>query len=304
MSMKHISEFLPSEDGRPSERQIEKVNRLIDIGQDPNNHDLGFMARMLVLATLPHSDPGDGVTHFSRTNGGFKLSIQAAPDEKLPSGSYPRLILAWMCREAVTTKERTLVLGDSLSDFMRQLGLMITGGRWGTVTRLREQMRRMLSSRITVQDYQENRDRGSSMEVATNWDLWWDPKEPEQAALWKSTIRLGERLYHEMIEHPVPFDMRVLKEIKQSALAIDLYLVLTYRMSYMKKPTDISWKQLHDQFGADYTGKYGYDNFRKECLKHLKHIKQAWPALTYSTPRGRLRLFPTDPHVPKLNNDS
>lgn len=145
-----MSEFLPSEDDRPPEHQIEKVNRLIDIGQDPENHDFGFMVRMLVLVTLPHSDPGDGVTHFSRTNGGFKLSIQAAPDEKLPSGSYPRLTLAWMCREAVTTKERTLILGDSLSDFMRQLGLMITGGRWGIVARLREQMRRMLSSRIAV----------------------------------------------------------------------------------------------------------------------------------------------------------
>ena len=304
MSMKHISEFLPGESDRPSERRIEKVNRLIDIGQGPDNYDLSFMARMLVLATLPHSDPGEGVTHFTRTNGGFKTQYPGSPGGKTPIRVVPPVDSCVDVSRSCYHKRAHAVLGDSLSDFMRQLGLMITGGRWGTVTRLREQMRRMLSSRITVQDYQENRDRGSSMEVATNWDLWWDPKEPEQAALWKSTIRLGERLYHEMIEHPVPFDMRVLKEIKQSALAIDLYLVLTYRMSYMKKPTDISWKQLHDQFGADYTGKYGYDNFRKECLKHLKHIKQAWPALTYSTPRGRLRLFPTDPHVPKLNNDS
>lgn len=280
-------------------RENKKINELVSIGQTPENADKGYMARMLVQCTLPHSDPGSDVPYFERVNGDYRLTIQPAPGERIPSGSYPRLVLAWMSREVVRTKQRTLILGDSLSDFMGQLGLLPTGGRWGTITRLRDQMKRLLTARILATYETEQRSKGGSMEVATEWDLWWSPKQPDQGTLWESSITLGEKLFNEMLTYPVPFDMRVLREIKQSALAIDLYLFSTYRMSYLKKPTAISWRQLHDQFGADYTGEYGYDNFRRKCLKHLKKIELAWPAFTYETPRGRLKLFPSQPHIPK-----
>ncbi len=42
----------------------------------------------------------------------------------LPYGTYPRLLLAWLNTEAVRTKERTIILGHSLSEFMRQLDLI------------------------------------------------------------------------------------------------------------------------------------------------------------------------------------
>ncbi len=279
------------------EREIHRINALALIGETPEQADKGYMARLLVQCTLPHSDPDPQLTYFERVNGDLRLAIQPGPRQKIPSGSYPRLVLAWMSREVVKTKDRTLILGDSLSEFMWQLGLSPTGGRWGSITRLREQMKRLLTARIVVTSDNERRFRGGAMQVATEWDLWWSPKSPEQATLWESTVTLGEKLFTEMLQYPVPFDMRVLKQIKQSALAIDLYLFSTYRMSYLKEPTAISWKQLHAQFGADYSGKYGHDNFRKECLKHLKAIELAWPEFSYDTPRGRLRLYPSRPHI-------
>ena len=93
--------------------------------------ELAFMARMLVQATLPHSDPG-AVSEFGRTNGSFRLVIQPGAGLGIPYGSYPRLVLAWLTTEAVRTKSRRLVLGDSLSAFMGEIGLVPTGGRWGT----------------------------------------------------------------------------------------------------------------------------------------------------------------------------
>ena len=40
----------------------------------------------------------------------------AGADNKLPFGNLPRLILAWVCSEAVRTRSRVLILGDSLSE--------------------------------------------------------------------------------------------------------------------------------------------------------------------------------------------
>ena len=49
--------------------------------------------------------------------------MTAVGKTKLPFGNIPRLLLAWVSTEAVRTQSRMLVLGSSLSEFMRKLGL-------------------------------------------------------------------------------------------------------------------------------------------------------------------------------------
>jgi hypothetical protein len=109
---------------------------------------LGFMAKMLVQATLPHrAQPGK---QYTRTDGDVTLSITDLGGAGLPYGSYPRLILVWMTTEALRTGERKLELGRSLSSFMGQLGLQCTGGHWGTIPRFRGQMERLFGAAIST----------------------------------------------------------------------------------------------------------------------------------------------------------
>ena len=115
---------------------------------------LGFMARALVQATMPHSK--SETPYFERRNGALTLTIVAPPRIGLPYGSVPRLLLAWITTEACRTKDRELLLGDSLSAFMREFGMVPTGGRWGSITRLWNQAHRLFSSTISL-DYQDER---------------------------------------------------------------------------------------------------------------------------------------------------
>lgn len=245
----------------PVSRQKLAGNRWLDVAFDDDHEaELGFMARLLVQATLPHSNPGD-VTGWGRRNGALSLLIQPGltmgKDGQpravgLPYGSVPRLLLAWITTEAVRTKQRDLILGDSLSGFMRQLGLIPAGGRWGTITRLREQMRRLFSARIIVTYERPGLDGNAAFQVADRAITFWDPKQPDQAALWRSVVTLSEGFYAEIVHHPVPLDMTVLKALTRSPMAIDIYVWLTYRMSYLRRTTTIPWQALEWQFGADY----------------------------------------------------
>ena len=54
--------------------------------------------------------------------------------------------MAWVSTEAVRTQSRELVLGDSLSEFMRALGVYSNSGR--VHTRLRNQMNRLFHSSV------------------------------------------------------------------------------------------------------------------------------------------------------------
>lgn len=212
---------------------------------------LGFMSRSLVQATLPHKQiPG---TIFIRKNGTFTLSIATTIECGLPFGSIPRLLIAWIATEAVRNQHnqnpRELELGKNLSDFLEQIGLEVRGGKRGDITRLREQMRRLFGCFISCTYTDDTLDQGRNLLIADDYKLWWHPKSG-QNDLFKSSVTLSKRFYDELIQNPVPVDLRVLDALKRSPMALDIYPWLTYRMSYLKKPTVIPWRALQLQFGA------------------------------------------------------
>ena len=124
----------------------DQVDRLVAAREaDP---DLGFMARLLALCSLPRTNHGNRI-QYRRVNGPYTLYMTAGGGNKLPYGNLPRLILAWLCTEAVRTQSRVLVLGASLSKFMRTLGINSTsGGVRGEQTRLRNHMKRLFGCTV------------------------------------------------------------------------------------------------------------------------------------------------------------
>ena len=109
--------------------RFDQVDQLV--GAREADPDLGFIARLMALCSLPRTNLGDR-KEYKRVNGPYTLIMLSSSKTKLPFGNLPRLLLAWICTEAVRTQSRVLVLGDSLSEFMRRLGIYNTGG---TVTR-------------------------------------------------------------------------------------------------------------------------------------------------------------------------
>lgn len=285
-------------------KQIQKIiseSLAIEAEQAKEAGALGFMARGLVQATMPHRNTGEN--YHVRENGDYKLIMAASnPEIGLPFGTIPRLMLAWLATEAIKTKERELILGDSMSGFMRELDLIPSGGRWGSITRLKDQSRRLFSSLITCSYTTKDRDAADHFLIAESRDLWWHKSEPSQAGLFQSTVTLSQRFYDEITLNPVPVDMRALKALKRSPMALDIYCWLTYRMSYLKQTTAITWPQLQAQFGAGYASdEMGVKNFQRAFTKHLKKVLIVYPEANVSSEHGRLILKPSSTHVARIS---
>ena len=282
--------------------QADQVDLLV--GASEADPDLGFMARMMALCSLPRTNPGRRL-QYKRVNGPYTLIMTAVGQTGLPFGNLPRLLLAWVCTEAVRTRSRELILGRSLSEFMRTLGVTSSdsGGSWGVRTRLKNQMDRLFSATVSlIYEGDGVKARLSSL-VADHAVFWWDPKRPDKPMLWESKIRLGEEFFSELIRHPVPLDMNTLKALKRCSLGLDLYLWLAYRTFALKRPMRLSWTHLYRQFGVNPAKAHDnltVQNFRKDCLRELKKIKIAWPDLNYSTAKGVLILWPSKPSIPRL----
>ena len=276
----------------------DQVNQLVAASEaDP---DLGFMARLLALCSLPRTNPGNRL-QYKRVNGPYTLYMTAGGGNKLPYGNLPRLILAWVTTEAVQTQSRVLILGSSLSEFMRTLGMEDrSGSPRGDRTRLRNQMDRLFHSHVQLIYEDEQHKASVSSQVADRTDLWWNPKRPDEPSLWDSKILLSEAFFNEIISHPVPLDMNTLKALKRCALGLDLYLWLTYRTFALRTPQRLTWRRLYRQFGTDpakSSDKFIVRNFRQNVLRELQKIKLAWPELNYTTAPGVLILLPSTPAI-------
>ena len=266
--------------------------------------EIGFMMRLLALCTLPRTNP-TGRTQYVRRNGPYTLTMTATgTPPQLPYGNIPRLLLAWVCTEAVRTQGRVLKLGRSLSQFMRKVGIEShSGGVRGDRTRIRNQMRRLFSANVTLQHKNERSERFISSNIVDCAEYWWD-SHGDHPVLWDSTIELSEKFYEEIIGCPVPIDMHILRSMKRNALGLDLYLWLNYRMFTLREPMRLTWRQIYRQFGpTDKADKVTINNFRIQVLRELSKLKDAWPQLDYRTPPGCLVLHPSPPRIAPVRRD-
>ena len=273
----------------------DQVNQLV--GASETTPDLGFMARLLALCSLPRTNPGNWL-QYKRVNGPFTLYMTASGGNKLPYGNLPRLILAWVCSEAVRTQSRELILGKSLSEFMRTLGVYSSSGE--KHTRLRNQMKRLFGCTVSMIYENERGEARVSSLVADRTVFWWSEGKPDQSSLWDSKVELGEKFFNEIINHPVPLNMNTITALKRSPLGLDLYLWLVYRTFTLRAPLRLTWRLLYGQFGAHpskASDKRTVDAFRTKVLRELKKIKIAWPELNYATAKGVLILHPSTPAI-------
>ena len=150
--------------------------------------DLGFMARLLTLCSLPRTNPGDQ-HQYTRQNGPCRLILSRTGEYKLPFGPLPRLLMAWLSTEAVRTQSPVISLGDSLSEFMRTLGIYSSDGK--AYRRLHDQMDRLFHSSVELTYEHQQVKRFVASHIVVRGEFWWDPKRPNDRSLWDSNIQLG-----------------------------------------------------------------------------------------------------------------
>lgn len=307
-------------------REVIDTALAIEVEDAKSAGALGFMARALVIATMPYKDPKTDA--FVRTNGDFKLRIVAGYEGGIPYGIYPRLLMSWVTTEAVRTGSPVIELGDSLRIFLRDvLELRSTGGgARGSGSRVTEQMKRLFGSLLTAQytggldkrgftlrnvliadDLRLSEDdssrfaglEGPGKEAAA--DTLWTPQAVHEAGQWRSQVRLSSNFHRECVNNPVPIDLRAYKALRGNPLAMDVYTWLSYRLSYTERRSrPIPWESLMMQFGSGFnTADLGQAvrDFRKAFLRALKIVFVVYPQAKVELNERGLVLLPSRPHV-------
>lgn len=240
---------------------------------------VGYMARTLAQVTLPHSNPD--TLYYERTSGKLTLAVRGHKAYGVPFGSLPRLLLAWMCTEAVITKDPTLQLGRSAKEFAGKLQMHYNGR---DLARLKTQCLALARAVISVDaaDHLSNGLVFEDIKLAKRGFVFWSDKDPHQRSRWETTLILTDDFYKAVTTRPVPIDLRVFHALSKAPLAMDIYTWLTYRMFVLRvsgrSEALIPWLGLKAQFGSGYAADpQGLRDFKKNFLTQLRKVLLFYP---------------------------
>lgn len=263
------------------------------------SESLAFGAKCLIAACLPYRDPKpeqliNGC--WIRRNGRYSLWIQGGP-LGIPYGSYPRLFAIFLATEATRTQSRYITMGTSFKAFCRLLNIDTSRGKAGAGKRLIEQIDRFLEARIGFINQKDTSIHKERMELSDQHSFFWENDKDKKFK--EATIVLSEAFYQEITQHHIPIDLRAVVALKQSAMALDIYQWLAYRMHHLQmagqKGAHPSWEQLNQQFGGSYLS---LKHFKAHFIEKLREVKTVYPEAKFSPSENGLLLMRSPTPVP------
>jgi hypothetical protein len=267
--------------------------------------DLGYYSSIFTITNLPHRDPGPDTTCWTRRNGHACLVVRPGliPGQDgtlisvgIPYGMWPRLLVLYLSTEAVRTQSPRIELGSSLSDFFGRLKIAPDTRR---VQMLRRQALRLFSASIQFTFANSELMAGGSAQVAAQYLLWHSTNDDNPRPHDVSHVILTSRFFRDLLDHPYPVDIGAVQGLRQSPLALDLYLWLPHRLRALKAPRTLLYDDLAKQLGSQY---FKIGEFARHCRHALRLVQLFWYPLRYQEVLGGIRFFPSDLPVPIRTN--
>jgi hypothetical protein len=263
-----------------------------------------FLHSALCAMSLPVRRPADDTAPIIRQDGQYTLAITPKPILRpsggkqslqvlgVPYGSLPRLILIHVMTEAVRTKSRQIHLGDTFTDWMRRMGFRtVSYGPRGSATLIKQQLDRLLACewmiRWDAEDARGIKEFGIKEIKLTNEYVGTDAR----GGAFMREIILTEGFFEHLRKHAVPLNEHAIRQLRDSATALDLYTWLAYRLPRInaKKPASLSWQQLAAHFGN------GGTNIRKfrQTVRDAwdRQVSGVYPEAHAEFGTGMVRLF-------------
>ena len=276
-----------------SKEQMRRIDVAAQILADEEQR-IAFSHPGMCLTVLPYKRVPDGQS-WVRDRGDIALSIHPIPGDDnrkrgVPYGSKARLILLFLQAEAVKTRSRVVELGSSMSRWMARMNIPVGGTSYRIIQEQADRIEHCLLA-FTYRGpegkvrWQDSIVRGS-----------FDPFGRRGAGSPHSkTVELSETFYQALVKHPVPISERAIQILGDRCMPLDIYLWLAYRLHYIERPVDVSWRALFEQFGASTRQ---LKHFKPRFARDLEMALAAYSDGRVVLSERGVTLHPSPPPVP------
>ena len=261
------------------DRLVAGAGRLVDDAGDAKR--ITYSHSVMCQTSLPFKDQ-PGHREWKNQNGRAVVVIEAGqvydPSKAdmvqlgLPYGTKPRLILLDWNRQAILSQSPDIEVEDTLYAFLRRLQLP-TEGR--VYSMMKKQLAALAACQITIGRTEDDGSGSTGYgRIVSNLNVLFS-KNDNQRILWPNTVTLSTDYFNSLMQHAVPLDERALYLLRDSALELDLYAMLSERLHRIppNKPQFIPWASLHVQYGEGYKR---IRDFRSRFLRHLTNVQAVY----------------------------
>ena len=258
------------------ERIVIGVEQLFD--DDSDIHKITYSHSVMCQTSLPFKKQPD-TREWKNRNGRSVIVIEAGYvyDPKkadmvklgLPYGTKPRLILLDWNRQAILSQSPTIEVEDTLRAFLLRLKLPTEGRVYSMA---KKQLGALAACQMTIGRAEEDGSGSTAYgRIVSNINVLFS-KDENQRVLWPNTVTLSTDYFNSLMRHAVPLDEGALYLLRDSALELDLYAMLSERLHRIppNKPQFIPWTSLHAQYGEGYKR---IRAFREKFIKHLQNVQ-------------------------------
>lgn len=297
--MKDTNRVVKNEDQKDQVAKI-RAERQLQI------QELGWLFRPLALCPFPAKPLKNRVimngkeivqleTIWRRKSGKLTIEIMGHRDFGIPYGQ-DILVVLYLAIEARRQGSRKIKV-NFYRDLMEMFGINANSGyKYKAVQASLYRIRNAL--------YKWELDQGPTRETGGNylyieeWDLYFDPKNPQQRPLWDQYIMLSERFWYEINNHKIPFNLEAARHLKTKPAQLSFYLWLSYRVWNV-------WRECPgEEVLIPYWGDYGLQNqmssvieqkynFRIQVKNWVATAKEIWPRCPVEIDEDSLKICVT-----------
>jgi hypothetical protein len=265
--------------GQISERAVSRVRQaeLSRQKRELQQQDVGFSSRPFTLCNLPVR-PLKNRAVYERHNGNFFLRIEAGQGKELPYGR-DRLVLILVATMAVQQQSRVVKLG-SATDILRLFGRGPSGTHY---RRLMESFDRIFSATIYWGTQGQLGDRRFveqyKVSILDHLRLWYSDISHTHGTAFENVVTLSQSFFDELMAHPIPVDMEVVRGLLDSPGELDFYIWIVLRTWAIQRGATAEVplfgpSSLREQLGTSVQANW---KFRQMVRNWLKRTKAFWP---------------------------
>lgn len=291
--------------------------------------ELGWLFRPLAVCPFPAASLGkrqvtgrDGrkteeyYVLWTRRSGNVKVEILGHPDYGIPFGQ-DTLVVLYLAFEAKRQGTRKIKV-NFYRDFMRMFEMNPNDGRKYRL--VIDSLRRIRNAKYSWEIVGESRETGLHFLYIDEYDLYCDPKHPDQRTLYDQYIMLSERFWEEIRTHRIPSNLKAIIALKAKPAHLNFYIWLSYRVGQAFQETVAKgfdpktiyipfWgeKGLQSQLSSMIEKR---NEYRRRVRWWLDTVKEIWPlcpveieedALTISvTSEEQLDVMPKETDAPRI----
>lgn len=251
---------------------------------------------MSKLSFLPQSKPDS--PSVRKTNGNSSITVSASNGE-WAYGAAPRMFLIYIRSlikngsDRVNEEHHIVYLDDTYNSFCNSVGIKYSGSNKDNVMKMVENL---ATTSIVLKNWSTDGFIAHSFFVANTVALNYGTDENKN-----SFIEFSPEMWALLTENCVPLNPSIVRQLRNDALALDVYQWLAFRAHAMRHETRVTWEALLMQFKYD---GYPMREFRRKFKRALEKIQLAWPELKVEVTETGVIVRSSLPSIQSANDDA